>query len=304
MQEVLKKILNFFTIDPIRKILALIFAFGLWLFVAIDTDYHYSRDIGINYTNLSEEYVLVESVSQVKVTFSGKGRSLFSIWASPPKVTCSLRDATLGENDISIGKLVVPVSDVNITYDVKSIKVVIDEKIEKEMAVFVPIKGALKDGFSLSEIQILDTVTATGPKTVLRDYDKIEAESLDLKNHNATFERSLRVYSKSSLVFLSHNSVRIMVVVDTTKEKLFTSLPVNILGGKKRMVAPSLLILDTLTIAGPGKKIEEVRAEDISIRINISNLPPGEYNLPAEVILPDYLRPVYSVPKRFKIKIY
>ncbi|GAH34003.1 unnamed protein product, partial [marine sediment metagenome] len=44
--------------------------------------------------------------------------------------------------------------------------------------------------------------------------------------------------------------------------------------------------------------------KDISVKIKLTELSPGEYDLPASITLPDYIKPVYSNPKRFKIKIY
>ncbi|MEO0155985.1 MAG: hypothetical protein ABIL07_02605, partial [candidate division WOR-3 bacterium] len=82
MQNVLKKVVNFFIVDPPRKILALILSFGLWLFVAIDGTYTYEREIPVVYTNLSDNYIITESVPKLKVSFNGKGKNLFGIWAS------------------------------------------------------------------------------------------------------------------------------------------------------------------------------------------------------------------------------
>lgn len=295
--------LNFFLIDPIRKILALIFAFGLWFFVAIDTNYLYTKNVIINYTGLPESYVLVDSLSQIRVTFSGRGRALFNIWASPLRAICSLEDVRVGENDILTKDLNLPVGDVNFTYEKKSFSVMVDEKLKKVVKVKVPIRGQLKEGYSISGIFVFDTVIATGPKGILKDISEICSESLDIKNQFTTFEKEIKIYPPPHIQ-LSTYVIRIKIEIDTTMERVFTGLPIKLLDSRKRQVSPRVFSLDTLLLAGARQRVAALKEDDISIRINISSLKSGEHSLPAEIILPEYITPVYSIPRRFRIKIY
>ncbi len=304
MPGIIKSVLNFIITDPIRKIFAIIFAFGLWFFVAIDTNYQYSKNIAVTYTNLPDTYVLVDSVLHIKVTFSGQGRTLFNIWASPPKAVCPLSEIKLGENNIPTSELTIPVKDVEVSYEQRFLKLKVDEKLRKQMRLSVPIKGSLKEGYSLSGIYILDTVIATGPKSIIGDLNEMPTESLDLKNQSTSFERELRVRPFSQLIQLSKDVVLAKIEVEATIETVLTDLPVRIIKEKHQIGTIQKLQLDTLIISGAGGRIRRLEKGDISIRINITKLGPGEYMLPAEIILPEYIKPVYSSPQRFKIKLY
>ncbi|MEO0141853.1 MAG: hypothetical protein ABIL70_01345 [candidate division WOR-3 bacterium] len=302
MPTILKIILRFFTVDLVRKIFALIFAFGLWFFVAIDTNYQYPKIINITYAGLPRSFVLVDSLSQLKVIFSGRGRNLFNIWLSPPRAICSLSKVHTGENDILTGDLIIPISDVNFAFEINSFTVVIDEKLEKLMKVVVPLKGSLKEGYSINQVYVLDTIVATGPKELLKDFVEIFTDSLDLKNQSTTFEKGLNI-NPPPHIQLSKNTVQVKVEIDTTIERVFTKLPIKVLKGKNQVINIQRLNLDTLVIAGARRRIDGIGEEDIIIRINATNLSPGEYNLPAEIILPEYIKPLYSSPQRFRVRV-
>ncbi len=302
MPPILKAILGFFTADLVRKILALLFAFGLWFFVAIDTNYQYPKIINITYSELPESFVLVDSLPHLKVIFSGRGRSLFGIWASPPKAICSLSRVHSGLNNILTRDLIIPVRDVNLVFEINSFTVVIDEKLERLMKGVVPLKGSLKEGYSINKIHLIDTIIATGPKEILKDLGEFITDSLDLKNQSASFEKEVNI-NPPPHIRLSKNVVRVKVEVDTTIERTFTSLPIKVLKGKGQVVNIQRLNLDTLVIAGARQRINGMEEDDITIRINTTNLKPGEYSLPAEIILPEYIKPLYSSPQRFRVRV-
>lgn len=303
---VIGKVITSIINDPLRKIFAIILSFGLWFFVAIDSNYKYERGINIRYTGLAESLIVADAVQSIEVLFSGKGRLLFSVWATPPEVLCNLSDGQLGVNRIPVKELVMPIGtgDISIDYNIKSITVTIDKRVEKILKVSVPIKEQLRQGYSISEISILDTIRAIGPKEVLNNLGEIATESLNVKNRNSSFEQSLRILNPSPTVWVSKDFVLVKVVIDTTAERLFTNLPLKAIYLPTQKVSLVKLNLDTLLIKGPKKKIEMMDKKDIEIKIRLTNLSPGEYNLPAEMTLPDYVRPIYSSPKRFRIRIY
>jgi hypothetical protein len=40
------------------------------------------------------------------------------------------------------------------------------------------------------------------------------------------------------------------------------------------------------------------------IRVKLTRLSAGDYELPAEINLPEFIKPIYSSPQRFSIRIY
>jgi len=304
MLKILKTIARFFTIEPARKILALILAFGLWIFVAIDGTYNYDKEIVVSYTNLPDAYIITDSVVKLKVSFNGKGKTLMGIWSSSPKALCNLSEVVPGKNVISTKDCVVPVKDVVINYGTKYINVEIDEKITKPIKPSISVKGGLKNGFSISAIEILDTISITGPKKILQRLNEVNTESLDVKNQSSTFEKKLKIESVSGQIKFSKDNITVKVVIDSSSQGVFTDLVINIVknsGQGVRILTPSI---DTLIVSGAQSRINNLHKEELVVRLKTTDLVPGEYYLSPEIVLPDFLIPVYIKPQRLKVLVY
>ena len=292
--------------DPIRKIFAIIFAFGVWLFVAVESNYTYTREAKLMYTGLPDSLTVVDPVQTIQVTFSGRGRSLLSYWIMPPKVICNLAEVKTGGIRIHAKDLIIPTSyaDVTVSYALKTIDVTIDEKIMKPVKITIPLKGTTRIGYSVGTISVLDTIEVIGPKGYLRNLAEVMTESMDLKNRNVSIEQKLKLVNPSPAVKFTKEYVTARIEIDTTSTRSFTDIPLKIVSKPQQNIAPGSIYLDTLIIAGARSRIRTLKRNDFEIVINLVDLSVGEYYLPAEIVLPDYVKPVYSSPKKFKIKIY
>ena len=302
----LKRFLLFIIRDPIRKIFAILFAFGLWLFVVVDNDYRYERNLKTMYTGLPDSLIVTDSLPEVDVEFNGRGRTLFTIWLLRPKVLCNLTDARKGENKIPIRNLFIPLtfSDVVINYRLKSLDIRVDEKVRKEIKLSVPVRGILKKGFTVSKIISPSSAQVTGPRELLRVLTELIADSVNLENAYLSFERPLSITNPSPLIKIASASTAIRVEIDSAVQKLLTEIPLKIINPSGKRISLDRTAVDTLIIEGPKSGVARFGKTDIEIRIRIADLKTGYYSLPAEVILPNYFRPVYSSPKKFGIRIY
>lgn len=303
----LRKVLQFIITNPVRKIFAIVFAFGLWFFVAIGNDYQYTKEIGIIYAYLPESLILVDSAPTIRVTFRGRGGALLSTWAAPPRARCNLRNISVGTNDIPAKNLIVPLgfSDVSVSYpSAKSVSVTIDERMSKQIKISVPLRGSLKEGYSISDVIVSDTIFITGPSRLLREQNELATETLNVNDKSSSYMKDLKIVDVPPLIEISQKHVQVEVKLDTTIQKLFTNIPLKLIFTPGQRVSSEKISLDTLIVKGSRNRIDELTKGDINVRITLTKLPPGEHNLPASIILPDYITPVYSYPKRFKIKIY
>jgi YbbR domain-containing protein len=302
----LKRFLLFLIRDPIRKIFAILFAFGLWLFVAVDNDYQYERNLKTIYTGLPESLIVTDSLPEIDVEFNGRGRTLFTIWLLRPKVLCNLADARRGDNKIPTRNLFIPLtfSDVAINYRLKSLDIRIDEKIHKEIILGVPIRGVLKKGFTVSAISSPGSVHVTGPRELLRVLTELTADSVNLNNASSSFEKILTIATPSPLIKIASAATAIRIEIDTAVQKLLTDIPLRIINPSGKRITLDRNVVDTLVIEGPKSGMPRIDKSDIEIKIRLPDLKAGYYSLPAEVILPEYFRPVRSSPKKFGIRIY
>lgn len=304
MLKILKAILHFFTVEPARKILAVIFAFGLWLFVVIEGTYSYEKEIKVIFTNLPDPYIATNLIDKIKVTFNGKGKALMGLWLSPPRAICDLADVVPGKNVISTKNFEVPVKDILVDYEVKYINVEVDEKMTKIMKPLIPIRGSLKNGYSISTIEVLDTLSATGPKKILQGLNWVNTESLDVKNQSATFEKRLKVETISEFVKFSKDNILVKVIVDTTEQRLFTGIPVNVLKNPGQVVKVFAPYIDTIIVSGAQNRINSITKDIIAVRVKTTDLVSGEYYLTPEITLPDFFTPLYYQPQRLKVLVY
>ena len=302
----LSRIVKFIVHDPMRKIFATIFAFGLWIYVAIGNSYSYQREIKIVYVNLPDSLIVVDSVSSMNVTFSGRGGALFTIWAAPPKAQCDLRQVAASQVKISSRDLRIPVAygPLRIDYETPTLALSIDQKIEREIAVEVPIKGVPKQGFAIDEVRMLDTIRLAGPQRMLEQMNEVFTESLSVRNRNATFEKDLKLDLPSPLLTTSQRIIEVIVEIEQTVSKTITDIPLTLIYLPDQRVRSEKTSLDTLIIEGTPDRVTNLTTSDIEVRIKVSKLISGEYHLPAEIVLPRYIRPVKSVPQKFYLTVY
>ncbi|MEO0190230.1 MAG: hypothetical protein ABIL18_04535, partial [candidate division WOR-3 bacterium] len=255
-------------------------------------------------TNLPDKYIITDSLAKLKVIFKGKGKNLFGIWASPPKAFCNLAEVVQGKNLISVRDLIIPVTDVTIDYKVKFINVEIDEKTSKYFKAIVPVKGSPKPGYAIASIEVYDTVIATGAKKFLQNLNEIYTESLDVKNQALTFERNISVKQISEPIIISPENIRIKVVIDSSSQKVFTDLRINVLKNAKQTVRIKNSTIDTLVVVGARSRLDKLHKEEINARVEVTDLVPGEYLLPVDVLLPDFCNVVNVKPQRVQIVVY
>jgi YbbR domain-containing protein len=306
VRATIEGVIQFIVYNPVRKIVAIIFAFGLWFFVALGNRYQYRKDITVVYTNIADSLILVDSVPTLTVTFNGRGSALLSTWAASPKAICNLRFTEIGETTISTRSLAIGTGfgDITINHTVPEIRVALDRKISENIDVLVPVKGAVSNAFAVSDVSVLDTVTATGPAMQFPGINAIIAETLNLNNERSSFEKRVRLTTPSPLFVLSRDIIRVAVTVDTAVEKSFTNIPLTLIFTPQQRVVSEKISLDTLVVRGPKDKVERLMKKDITVRIRLSQVEPGAYDFPATIVLPDYITPVSSQPQRFKVTIY
>ena len=301
----LKEIVTFITHDPIRKVFAIVFAFCLWIYVAIGNNYSYEKNIKVVYTNLADSLIIIDSIANIDVTFSGRGGALFGIWAAPPRAQCDLKQLKIGKNNFLAKDLRIPVAygPLKIDFSIPTFSVAIDKKVEKQINVSIPIKDSPKRGYAISAAYSLDTIRVVGPKKMLDNVTALTTESLSVRNRSSSFERELRLEISSSLFSPTRQKVRIRVDIDTTTSKVLTNVPLILIYSPNQRVRVDKDNLDTLIVEGSPDRIQDLSTRDVEVRIKLTELSAGYYNLPAEIVLPAHIKPTHSVPKTFNIFI-
>ena len=302
----IKRLLLFVVRDPLRKIFAFIFAFGLWLFVAIDQNYVYERVLPVAYTDLPSSLIVTDSLPEIPIKFQGRGRALFMIWLTQPRVLCNLASARKGDNTIPVRELFIPLTytDVIINYFQNALNVTVDEKISKTVRLVVPLQGQLREGYAIRAILTPETLTVNGPRALLRNLTAVNTDSVPIDNKNASFVQNLVLQPVTPLITSARVIAPAQIEIDTAVQKLLTAVPLKIQNPFGHRITVDHPIVDTLLIEGPQSIVSTITNRDVEIRIRLAELEPGYHSLPAEIIVPNYIKPISSSPKRFGIRVY
>jgi len=256
--------------------------------------------------NISNSLILSDSLLYIKTILRGRGSALLSAWAAPITARCDLEGLKPGIYEIPVNSLPTPIPFNNITVEhtIETISFTIDTIIESQASIMVPLQGNLKNGYSISDVVINDSLFIIGPRGMIETTEFVLTETLDVKNRSNSFSKQVHLAPHSPLVNLSRSVVTAEIIIDTTVERMITNLPLKLIFTPYQRVTSEKISLDTLIVKGPRSRMNNLSKGDITVRITLSQLTSGEHNLPATIILPDYVTPVYSSPKRFAIKIH
>ena len=171
------------------------------------------------------------------------------------------------------------------------------------MLIAVPVKASPKKGYAIDEIEVLDTIELIGPLKLLEQIDEIATESLNVRNRSISFEKDLRLEIQSPLIQTTKKSLRVNVRIEQTIQKTLTSIPLTLIYTTEQRVRSTTNTIDTLVVEGSPDRIRKLSPNDVTVRIKLTKLGPGDYLLPAEIVLPKYVKPVRSVPQKFPLTI-
>ena len=134
------------------------------------------------------------------------------------------------------------------------------------------------------EVQPLQTVTLTGPETILKDIDTISTEPIYLdKTTVDKFMVDRKVQLVDKKILSSPSSVQVDVeIYKTMSTSVFDNIPVNILFGKQNAKFSNRLKLSSntvnITLGGPKSHLEMLSPDHIKAFVDVSGFnKPGIY---------------------------
>ena len=212
------------------KVICLIIAFFVWVYVMIDIDPVDTRDLSsveVNITNIEElnNQSLILSPNQ-KLEASVKLKGKRSIIAKKIKdgiiLQTTIDNAKIGEN---ISKITVNSDNSDISYSItpSSLSLNIEEYISKSEKIQVYSVGQLAENTVIDSLHLSkDKVTISGPKSLIDKLVKVEAK-IDLENSKV----SLSKWVKLNFLDINGNEISglfsdysdILVTVSVKKEK-------------------------------------------------------------------------------------
>lgn len=279
------------------KLVSLILAVGLWYYAVGEEGVEVTRTIPIEI-----------KLEQQNMSIVGKStRLLVATLQAPRALLANLASGDLKAEHVikkldSPGEYSFRVEPREIQLPSEKIRVVrlepevivvkIDEMIVQKRGIEPVFRGEPAFGFRLDIKKVqLDplSVLVEGPKSQLEKVGKIKTQPVDIVGRLRSFRKTVRLAEEPGLKFLSEAFVDVYVPIEeSVSEKIFEEIPVKILSKTRGLaqisVSPDKL---DLVLRGSSKNLEGIKASDILIYAEVSELSEGTHEIPLQAILPE-----------------
>ena len=249
------QIINIFRRNFLKKLIALIAAFIMWVFVMTDQDPAItgSYTVPLTISNAPYEFIPLYSENTIKIETRAPRSYFVKYDANAFRVYANLENLGEGEHKIT-PQVVMPQGFELIETFPKTIDVKLDPLIEQQMPIEIRTSGSIAQDSSIREIlQSMDVVTIVGPKSYVEQAKKVYG-NVNLSGNTSSFEMQIpmrAVDDKENII----SGVRVVPSVVTVS--------VDIESGSKKKIVP---VVPELTVAS-GWELTKINVEPAQIEI-------------------------------------
>ncbi|NTU59982.1 MAG: hypothetical protein HGA98_02860, partial [Deltaproteobacteria bacterium] len=236
MTEKRHRIRGFFLEHWGLKLLSLVFATLLWMFVVGEKRSEVSLTIPLELTGVPQDLVVVSRLPEaVRVRLSGPRTMLSAINPQQLSVALDLRDIQAGSSTFEDlpSRLNLP-KRIDVTYiSPAAITIEVDEKARKVLAVRPRLKGDPRAGFRLGRVRADPAeVEVEGAARVLRAMKEIPTEIVDVSGLDEDMERPVDLsFPEPTLRRTVRGSVDLQVeIVEEKVDREFRQMRVEVPG--------------------------------------------------------------------------
>ena len=261
-----------------KKILALLIAFILWLYVFQTGKTKRIYTVAVEIRNAPAHLISTENFrTAVGVEVEGE-KALFNNF-NPQNIQCVL---DLGKARKGRAKYIVRLNQAFVTTGL-TLRVVdpyiainFEEIVSKKVRVLARTEGVISNGYTLKDIEISPTITTIiGPESVVKNINRVYTQIIDIQNKFSTFETDViidKVHDKIQIKDNNIVNVKI-IIIPQLRGRIFKNLQIKVFGLPQRYkVAGGNLTLEEIEIQGPLAALDNLKAEDISPFIVITNV--------------------------------
>ena len=240
------------------KIIALIMAINLWVFVMNEQNppVETSMDIPLEVRNLSSSMIAVDIPESVRVKVRGPRTLIISLTQKDIKSYIDLKGLADGSNTAKVNT-VIPANFELVEVSPEKINFRLDTIASRQVSVESRIVGTLPDGGAVGKITYsVPTVTVKGPSELLSNVAKVIAK-VDVSNQVVDFTQS------AQLVIVDENGKRIDGLTVTPGNVAISVAVAPAVHKKLVAIKPSIVGL-----LGKGLKINQITINPEKIEIS------------------------------------
>ncbi|HKD68077.1 MAG TPA: CdaR family protein [Candidatus Binataceae bacterium] len=303
----LVKIKQFVLRNLSLRILAILIAIGLWLFVnAGQRQAQRNMWVPVEYRGLPGGLMIVnQRPGFVSLSISGP-RTLLSL-LDPDRlpVYLDLRGLAPGQAELKItpDMFRVPRQTTIERIVPSQITLDVDQVMTREVPVRLSINGQVASGLAVGSIELKPSVVnVTGPSHVLSDVDAIDTTPFDVQGASEPVSRYVQLADVGTSLKLSTNWVLATVKLqEVVSEREFRDVQVAVRNAdRKFLVHPPHI---SITVRGPQKRLAGLDL-DGSVYVDARDLGVGWFETPVQIDLPKGLELVHENPDKVKLRLY
>lgn len=289
------------------KLISLLFAFLLWLFVASEEKTEVSLKVPLRFVNLPRELMLSGSIpSQIDVLISGPRSLIFGLMNKRLEYRVDMKDASPGTMEVrvfpeSLGiRLPLKVLQINPS----SFTVQVERIGKKEVGVVPQLEGSPDRNFAVVKVNVFpERVILSGPQTSLENYSWIKTQKVNIEgiNKNGKYEVSFELDNASISVTPPKVSIEIIVNEKIVK-KTINGIPVKVKTPfQNYKVDPPFI---SLTLLGTYSKINNLKPDEIFVYIDLMEEGKGKFRRRAIIELEKDFTLLDAIPTWFDVYIF
>lgn len=250
------QIIDIFRRNFLKKLVALIVAFFMWVYVMAEQDpeINDSYVVPLSISNVPYEFIALCDVKNVKIKARAP-RSYFAKYdANAFRIYANLEGLEEGEHTIT-PQVIMPQGFELLEIAPATVSVKLDPLIEQQMPIEIATSGTLAQDSAIKEIErSMDIVTVVGSKSFVEQVARVIG-NVNLANNSSSFEVQIPMHAiddKGNIV----ERVRVVPSVITVS--------VDVESGLKRRIVP---VVPELTVAD-GWELTKITVEPAQIEIS------------------------------------
>lgn len=249
------QIINLFRCNLLKKLIALIAAFFMWVFVMADQDPSIEGSYTVPLTMSNTPYELIAICDEKTIQIEARApRSNFVKYdANAFRAYANLEGLEEGEHQIS-PQVIMPQGFELLETNPFIVKVKLDPLIEQQTPIILVTTGAVAQDVTISDIRkSMDMVTLVGPKSFVEQVSKVYG-TLNLSGNNSSFEMQIPM----NAVDEKNNVVQRVRVVPSV-----ITVSVDVDSGLKKRIVP---IVPEISVAD-GWELNRITVEPTQMEI-------------------------------------
>jgi YbbR domain-containing protein len=293
------------------KLYMIILAFFLWIFVVTNQNYETTLNVPLQVVDLRPGKVLISDLPEfVRIRYSGSGKDLlFMKYIQQGRFELDIHTINyFYDYPLLMEFLVIPPGlNVEPLFIIEPDTVII--RLEDELLKRVPVRPLIEAEPSAGHVivgnirTIPDSVTLSGPRTLVRRVRYVETEEMNLTNLSETIQIETVIQQLDPKIIIIPSIAIANINIEKIGERTINRIQVKVINvppGRRIILEPSTIDLE---IKGPTGVLARMTSDSVNVVLDLSNWIPNIRDYSPEISVPDQVEYVGHKPDRVRVRV-